>query len=315
LARGALPLAQPSAAEHNPPVPDHLSRGVIPELGLRVVFARVGDTARASRALHALSPTSAYLFAQALGAAALFGATQRRGGRANLQIVCDGPLRGLVVDAEPDGALRGYVRVPWVHFGGDPAQAVRAALGGTGHLAVRLDPGDGTHQRSLLDLRARSLPEDLRRWFATSQVAAAAADVAVVPRGGEPLGDVAAILVQQVRDEDDDAIRAARERVAAGALARCLEAGASAGEVIAAVAGPGFELQADVEVAYRCGCSPARARVAVSALGPEGIAEILGAERKATITCEFCRQQYVLGPAELEDLARQLAAQAPGGTR
>jgi molecular chaperone Hsp33 len=124
---------------------------------------------------------------------------------------------------------------------------------------------------------------------------------------------VAGILVQQVRDEDDDAIRAARARVAAGELARSLAAGLPVGEMIAAVAGPGFELQADVEVAYRCGCSPARARVAVSALGPSGIAEILGAERKATITCEFCHQQYVLGPEELEEVARKLAAQDAGG--
>ncbi len=293
-------------------MPDHLSVGLLPALGLRIVFARVGETARAARAIHGLHPTSAYLFAQALAAAALFGATQRRGGRANLQIVCDGPVRGLVVDAEPDGGLRGYVRAPRVHFEGDPAEAARAALGGTGHLAVRLDPGDGTHQRSLLDLRARSLPEDLRRWFATSQVAAAAADVAVVARGDEPLGEVAAILIQQLDDDpDDEALRAARARVAAGALAAALAARGSVAEVVAAVAGPGLELQSDVEVAYRCGCSPARARVAVSALGPEGIAELLRTEGKATITCEFCHQQYVLGAEELEDIGRRLAG-APG---
>jgi molecular chaperone Hsp33 len=294
-------------------VPDHLSLGLVPDRGLRVVFARVGDTARASRALHGLQPTSAYLFAQALAAAALFGATQRPGGRANLQVVCDGPVRGLVVDAEPTGALRGYVRVPSVHFAGEPAQAARAALGGTGHLAVRLDPGDGTHQRSLLDLRERSLPEDLRRWFASSQVVAAAADVAVVPHGDEPLGDVAAILVTQLGDDATagEPLRAARARVAEGALARSLAAGATAGEIVAAVAGAGLELQADVEVAYRCGCSQLRARVAVSALGPEGIADILRTEGKATITCEFCRSRYVLQAAELEEIARRITGTPP----
>ena len=287
-------------------MPDHLCLGVIPELGLRAVFARVGETARASRALHALSPTSAYLFAQALAAAALFGALQREGGRANLQLVCDGPLSGLLVDAEPTGALRGYVRGPRVHFAGDPAHAARAALGGKGYLAVRLDPGDGTHQRSLLELRALSLPEDLRRWFASSQLVAAAADVAVVTRADEPLGDVAGILVQQLQDQEGDAIRSARVRVGEGALARSLSAGASAGEVISAVTGAGFDLQADVEVAYRCGCSPARARVAVSALGREGIADLLRKERKATITCEFCRQEYVIEAGELEDIAHRV---------
>ncbi len=302
-------MAQTRPFEQDPAVPDHLCLGVIPDLGLRAVFARVGDTARASRALHRLSPTSAYLFAQALAAASLFGALQREGGRANLQLVCDGPVRGLLVDAEPTGSLRGYVRGPLVHFAGDPAHAARAAHGGKGYLAVRLDPGDGTHQRSLLELRSLSLPEDLRRGFASSQLVAAAADVAVVPRRDEPLGDVAAILVQQIHDQDDEAIRSARARVGEGALARSLSAGGSAGEVIAAVAGPGFELQSDVEVAYRCGCSPARARVAVSALGREGIADLLREQRKVTITCEFCRHEYVVEAAELEEIARKLGEQ------
>ena len=310
--RKAVPLAPPATSEQNRTVPDHICIGLIPDLGLRVVFARVGETARSSRALHGLAPTSAYLFAQALAAAALFGAAQRAG-RANLQVVCDGPLRGLVVDAEPTGSLRGYVRGRGVHFAGDPARAARAALGGTGYLAVRLDPGDGTHERSMLELRALSLPEDLRRWFATSQLVAAAADVAVVPRGDEPLGDVAAILVQQVDDEEDAAIRGARARVAEGMLARALCAGASAGEVIAAVAGPGFELHADVEVAYRCGCSPSRARVAASALGREGIADLLRKEGRATITCEFCRRAYVIESAELAEIARRLEPQEAGG--
>jgi len=293
-------------------VPDHFCLGVLPELGLRAVFSRVGETARASRALHGLAPTSAYLFAQALAAASLFGALQREGGRANLQLSCDGPLRGLLVDSEPTGGLRGYVRGPRVHFAGDPAGAARAALGGKGYLAVRLDPGDGTHQRSVLELRALSLPEDLRRWFASSQVVAAAADVAVVPRPGEPLGDVAAIMVQQLQDEDDEAIRGARARVAEGVLSRSLAQGASAGQIIAAVAGHGFELHADVGVSYRCRCSAARARVAVSALGPEGIADVLRKERRATVTCEFCRQEYVLLAPELEEIARRLEQGAAG---
>ena len=79
------------------------------------------------------------------------------------------------------------------------------------------------------------------------------------------------------------------------------------------MAGAGFELQADVEVAYRCGCSPARARVAVSALGREGIADVLRKEGKASVTCEFCRREYVLGAGELEEVARKLREQEGAG--
>jgi molecular chaperone Hsp33 len=300
-------------------VTDRLCRGVLRGRGLRAAFVRVGDTARMCRVLHGLSPTTAHLFAEALAAAALFGSAQDEGGRVNLQLACDGPLRGLLVDADPEGNLRGYVRVPWVHFAGDPAEAARSALGGKGILSVQRDQGGGRFERSTLELEALSLPADLRRWFAASQLVAAAVDVSVVPRGGEPLGEVAGVLVQQLRDlgeagdEADHAIREARERAEDGTLARALAAGRSGQEIIEAVAGPGFEVQADLEVAYRCGCSTARARMAVSALGPEGIADVLAKEGQATVTCEFCRQRYVLGAAELEELARKLVEQSAGG--
>jgi molecular chaperone Hsp33 len=302
-------VARATHPQHNRSVPDRLCLGVLPDLGLRAVLVRVADTARHARALHDLAPTSAYLFAQGLAAAALFGAVQDEGGRVNLQLVCDGPLRGLLVEAEPGGGLRGWVRDGRVHFAGDPVRAARSALGTKGYLAVRRDGRDGSHQRSLLDLRALSLPEDLRRWFATSQVAAAVADVAVVPREGEPLGEVAGVLVERLGGTDEEPIGRAREQVEGGALARALAAGATAQGAIAAVAGEGFELLSEVEVAYRCSCTPARVRVAVSALGQEGIKDLLAKEGEAAVTCEFCRKRYVVGAAELEEIARRLSEQ------
>ena len=50
------------------------------------------------------------------------------------------------------------------------------------------------------------------------------------------------------------------------------------------------------------------ARTAVAVLGSDGVAEILAAEREAVVTCEFCRQRYVVGEPELREIQRQLAA-------
>ena len=134
------------------------------------------------------------------------------------------------------------------------------------------------------------------------------------PAGEEPLGDVAGLLVQRLPDGDDAAVEAARRRIADGrAPARRRRRALGAQEVIRAVAGDGFDLLADVEVAYRCGCSPERALVAVSALGPDGVADVIAKEHEAVITCEFCRTRYVVTEPELRDLRRRLIAQAPTG--
>jgi molecular chaperone Hsp33 len=44
----------------------------------------------------------------------------------------------------------------------------------------------------------------------------------------------------------------------------------------------------------------------VSALGADGVAEVLANEREAVVTCEFCRSRYVVTEPELADLKRRL---------
>jgi molecular chaperone Hsp33 len=289
---------------------DRLCRGTFPSRGLRAIFVRVGDTARMARMLHGLYPTSARLFGEALAAGALLGALQKDGGRVNLQIECDGPIGGLFVDADDAGNVRGYVRHPAVHFPGDPVRGAHAALGGSGFLSVLRDLGGGQHYRSAVQLEAFDLAQDLGRWFDASEQVPTALGLAVTPRKDEPLGEVAGLLVQRLPQGDDAAVEEARRRVAAGALAHAVASGAGAQEVLRAVAGDGFDLLADVEVAYRCGCGPERARVAVSALGADGILDVIAKDGRAVITCEFCRTRYVLEEPELRDLHRRLVAQA-----
>jgi molecular chaperone Hsp33 len=291
---------------------DRLCRGLVPSSGLRASMVRVSDTARMARVLHGLYPSAAMVFGEALAAGALLGSLQKDHGRVNLQLRCDGPLVGLLVDADTEGGVRGYVRRPEVHFPGDPARGARAALGSSGFISVIRDLGGGQFYRSEIELQALDLAADLRRWFASSEQVATAFDLVVLPADGEPLGEVAGLVIQRLPDGQDAAVAAARSRLEAGALAAGLRRGASNQEILAEVCGGAFDLLADTEVAYRCGCSHARARVAVSALGVDGIAEVLAEDRQAVITCEFCRQRYVVGEAELREISARLAEQAGG---
>ena len=288
---------------------DRLVRGIFPERGLRAVFVRVGDTARMARVLHGLYPTSARLFAEALAAGLLVGALQKDRARVNLQVECDGPLRGLLVDADSEGNVRGTVRRPEVNFPGDPELGARAALGGSGFLSVLRDLGAGNWYRAHVELKELSIARDLARYFAESEQVDTALDLAVLARPDESLADVVGVLVQKLPDGDAEALAAVRRALADGALRQALASGGAPHDVLAAIAGPGFELLADLEVAYRCSCSIERARNAVSALGREELANVLENEKRAEITCEFCRQHYVIGEEELRSIARRLAEQ------
>lgn len=286
---------------------DRLVRGLLSGGGLRAVFVRVGDTARMARVLHGLHRTSAHLFAEAMAGGLLLGALQKDEARVNLQIECDGPLKGLLVDADAHGGVRGYVRRTAVNFVGDPVAGARAALGGAGFLSVLRDLGAGSWYRAHVELRELDLAKDLARYFADSEQVETALDLAVIARGEEPLGDVAGLLFQKLPEGDERALSSVRAELASGALRRALAGRGGAQEIIHAVAGDGFELLADEEVAYRCSCSLERARNAVSALGRAELDDVLAKEKQAVITCEFCRQTYVVGEDELRDIARRLA--------
>jgi molecular chaperone Hsp33 len=290
---------------------DRVVRGIFPEHGVRVVFARVGDTGRMARMLHGLYPTAARLFAEAMAGGLLLAALQKDRARVNLQLACDGPLRGLLVDADAEGNVRGYVRQPKVNFPGDPAKGAHAALGGAGFLSVLRDLGNGSWYRAHVELRDLRVAGDLARYFAESEQVDTALDVAVRVEDGEPLADVAGLLFQKLPDGDGAFVERMRTALAGGALDRAIRAGLGGQEAIRAVSGEGaegFDLLADHEVAYRCSCSLERARNAVSALGKDELLDVIEKEKEAVITCEFCHQRYVVGEAELRDMARRLAA-------
>jgi molecular chaperone Hsp33 len=296
-------------------VKDVLLRGLVRSADLRVVLVEATDLSRMARMLHGLAPTSASIFAEALTAGLLLGSLQKDRTRVNLSLEVDGPLSGLLVDADTEGNIRGRVRQPDVHFPGDPAVGPRAALGGSGTLSVLRDLGSGEFYRGSVEFVAGTLTENLRRYFAASEQVATALDIGVVATGREPLGAVAGIVVQKMPEGSLAALEEVRGRIAAGAFLDALASGAADEPLVRSVVGEGLEVLTRGEVSYVCSCSRGRAVNAVSALGPDGIRSVLAEEKQVVIDCEFCKKRYVIDEAELADIARRLEGGVPGGAK
>ncbi len=294
---------------------DLLLRGLVRAPGLRLILVEATDLSRMARMLHGLAPTSAAVFAEAIAAGLLLGALQKERTRVNLSLEVDGPLSGVLVDADTDGNIRGRIRRPDVHFPGDPSVGPRAALGGSGTLSVLRDGGEGKFYRGSVEFVPGTLTENLRRYFAASEQVATVLDVRVLPAGREPLGAVAGIVVQKMPEGSLEALEQIGRRLEAGAFRDAL-AGGLGGEALArAVVGDDLEVLSTGEVSYLCNCDRARAVNAVSALGPDGIRSVLAEERQVVIDCEFCKKRYVIDEAELADIARRLEGGVPGGAK
>ena len=147
---------------------DTIVRTLLQDSNLKVSVAVLTQTARDGRQRHHLKAASASLFAQGLLGGALMASLQKGETRINLQLECDGPMRGFFVDAAAAGDIRGYVKNPDVDV--ELSEGVfqwRAALGNSGFISVLRDMG-GEYYRSSVELVSMRLADDLNHYFKTS---------------------------------------------------------------------------------------------------------------------------------------------------
>lgn len=296
---------------------DELASALLKGPGLRVLLAITSEASRKARDQAGLSPTSAALLAQGLTAAALVGALQKeKSSRVNLQLECDGPLRGLFADSDTEGHVRGYVKNPYLEFSGiSEAFRWRPVLGNSGFLSVLRDLGKGEYYRSSVELEWMDLARDLERFFRSSEQLPAHVQLEVLPDGHEPLGRVAGILVQPLPDGDREALAALGRRLRdEGAFSAALEEVSPLGATAllrTLLPEEDIEVMSRFPVELTCGCSRERVVGALLALGRAELTDLIEKEGRAEATCQFCSTRYVIAEEELRALLTQVPIDTP----
>jgi molecular chaperone Hsp33 len=288
---------------------DRLVRLHLKEPDLLVVALTCPATARTASQLHHCLPTSARLYAE--GIAAGFGVSALLGGEAriNLQLACDGPLKGLLVDADARGQVRGYLKNSSVNFG-PKVPGAEPALGGVGALAVLRELKPGEFYRGEVALEHFELARDLERFYLESEQIETLVRLECSAIADEPLGRVSALFVQRMPDAAPGAVDRARSVLEGRPLA-----GEKPFEIAAPLleAFPGeWELQAEYPLSYECGCSAERVLRAVMAMGPEEIEDLLTREGRAVATCVFCNKTYSVPGDDLRKLLARFAPKTQG---
>ncbi|WP_225413365.1 Hsp33 family molecular chaperone HslO [Stigmatella hybrida] len=289
---------------------DELVSALLKDVDLRVVLALTSGLSRQARTTHKSEPASAALLSQGLTAAALMGALQKSESRINIQLECDGPLRGFFVDGDASGLVRGYVKNPYVaHVGAEGRYRWRPVFGNKGYISVLRDIGGGEHYRSSVELERFDFTEDLERYFGISDQVATQFLLEQVPReeGGtsEPLGTVAGLILQPLPDGDRDAFLAIggqlRQR-----FREVLEAHGTEGApaVLKALLPdqPSLEIMSRYPLSFGCSCSRDRVKRALLAMGKEELMDLLEKDGQAEATCQFCTTHYVIPGPEIREL-------------
>lgn len=270
--------------------------------GLAAVTTSLVEEARVR---HRTAPTASAALGRTLTAGVLLGSMLKEDETLSLQFLGNGPLRGILVDANARGEVRGFVYHPRTHL---PIFRGKLDVGGAvgkGTLTViRAQPWAKEPYRSILPLVSGEIGADIAHYLLNSEQIPSAVSLGVFVQPDETVIAAGGFVVQVMPGVSDDVIAQLEANVArAKPVSQLVREGATPWEILTDVLdGLGLAVVEELLIRFACRCSREKVFGALIALGQAEIRDLLSKEGQATVTCEFCNEQYSISREELESL-------------
>ncbi len=276
---------------------------------VRGIAIQATDLVRELVALHKLEGASARGLGEAVMAGLLLGSYCKEGERVNLNVQGTGAFSQALVDAYPDGRVRGYV----VERKGGSQAAARVAFEGdfpdgpwgSGLLSV-LRTKDGEGERPYIGtvpLVTGHLAKDLTFYWAQSEQVPSSVGL-VVDLEGDSVKAAGAFLIQAMPGASPTDVRIIDEHIAqTHDLAMEFEGATDPLQFLSRIfRDMSFLLVEERPLRSYCNCSWERVERALSLVGVQELRAMLAEDRGGSIQCDFCSKTYHLDALALERL-------------
>ncbi|MDD5168932.1 MAG: Hsp33 family molecular chaperone HslO [Syntrophales bacterium] len=259
--------------------------------------------------LHCAAPTASAALGRALTGGALMASLLKLGQRLAIKFEGSGPLKKIIVEADYEGTVRGFVAEPDIEL---PPRGekldVSGALGKEGFLTVIKDLGAKEPYSGIVRLRTGEIAEDLAYYFAESEQIPTAIGLGVYV---EPPGRVAAtggFLIQTLPPPDEALVDQLVERISAmESVTQLLRRGQTPEDILGSIfASIPFRIMEKKKLSLKCTCSRERIERVIISLGKEEIAGMIAEQGAADVACEFCRTTYHFDERDLRTLLAEM---------
>ncbi|GAB4525666.1 MAG: Hsp33 family molecular chaperone HslO [Haliangiales bacterium] len=314
---------------------DLIVRCLLPDPPLRVIAAISTEVAREAARRHGAAAGVQVALGRAATCGLLLATLTKSGEQVTMQVLGDGPLGTLIADANDSGDVRVGISHPETFVPGPPDQRVSIAdaVGRRGTISVARKLGRDFRSSGQSILIAGEIDEDIEHYLTTSEQVESALGCEVL-LGKSQVRAAAGVMVQCLPGADAaELVMATRARLRGGSLMSELQrvvaeadaaadaetdaatAAAQAAAIARALLGPAgrdLEVLDHRPVRFYCPCSRERVRATIALLGASDIDELIHQDGGAIVNCEFCRSQYQLDVAELEQIRAELSERAQG---
>jgi molecular chaperone Hsp33 len=298
---------------------DQIMRGLIEGGRARVVVATATQAIREMVLRHQTLGLPAVALGRGALAGLLLATLTKDDEQVTLQVLGNGPLGGVTVDARSSGRVRAFVKRPgavtWNSaLASTPRLALGEAIGKQGVVNVTRDLGLAQNYSGQVALSTGEIDEEVEHYLNTSEqidsvlrcdtlldsdghvTAAAGMLVQTLPQAHgaavvEFLRDIlrgpafTAVLQDALAKDKFDP-----ESIARAALGQCAD---------------DMRILDNREVLFFCPCTRERAESTLGMLRPDDLKEMILETNDAEVACNFCGQQYRFSEIELERIRRK----------
>jgi len=275
---------------------------------LRVIVALMTGACREAAERHGLRGLSAVALGRGLLGGMLMTTLTKGDERVTLQVMGDGPLGGVTVDANDVGEVRGYVGAPELKLTGDAGVRVSTipAVGASGDVVVHRDLGLRDIYQGHISIHSGEVDGDLEQYLVQSEQMPSSLRCDVVLDRVGAVDWAGGVLVQTAPGAGPGALRGARSRVTAGWLLQELRDSADPGAELSGLLGHPVQLLEWRQIRFHCACGGHRVTDALRAVGTDVLREIIAKGEPAEVSCRFCCDLHLVEPTTLAQLVTEL---------
>ena len=284
---------------------DYLLRIFAKEAGVRAIACTIPQLTQEAHERHKTKAIATVALGRALAGGVLMGAILKVRQEVALKFEGDGPLGKIIIEADSNGIVRGYIAHPEVDW---PPMVhgfeVSKAVGRNGLLTVVKDLRLKELYQGSVPLVSGELDEDLAYYLAQSEQIPSLVGAGTVVDDSGRVTAAGGVLIQSVPPHNPETIALLSGRLAEmPPIAELFRAGQTPETFLAELFGTiQYQTLESCPVRFRCSCSRERAEQALISLGADDLGDLLASEGKAEIDCHFCREHYLFEAADLQRL-------------
>lgn len=285
---------------------DYIIRATAANGSIRAFAATTGNLVQYARQIHHTSPVASAALGRMLTAAAMMG-SMLKGDKdlVTLQIRSLGPLKGIVVSADAQARVKGYVFQPNVDIPSKyPGKLDVGGAVGEGYLSVIRDIGMKEPYAGRIQLVSGEIAEDLTYYFAQSDQTPSAVGLGVLVDTDTSIRCAGGFIIQLMPDATEDTISKLETKLnQIPYVTDLLDMGKSPEKILEMILGD-MELKIidKMPTEFYCNCSKERVEKALISIGKEELEKIIAEDKQANLHCHFCGKEYDFTEEELKAL-------------